>query len=265
MRFDILTLFPQMFGEVLGESIIGRAVKNGILEIECTNIRDYSKNKHKNVDDYAYGGGTGLVMGVQPIYDAWKDVTAGEKVFTVYMSPQGKVLDQKLVKELAQKPRIAILCGHYEGVDERVIEEIVDMEISIGDYVLTGGEIPAMALIDSVSRMIPGVLPDSSAYEEDSHYNGLLEYPNYTRPEEILGKRVPDILLSGHHKNIAGWKRKQSLFRTWLKRPDLLKKADLSDQDIRFLKSVKGKKRKSFPTAVYAEDEACGKCTNKTK
>ena len=253
MRFDVLTLFPQMFEGVLGESMIARAQKNGHVELNYVNIRDFSKNKHKNVDDYAYGGGTGLVMGVQPIYDAYKSVVGKEKVFTVYMSPQGKVLDQKLVRELAEKPRIAILCGHYEGVDERIIEEIVDMEISIGDYVLTGGEIPAMALIDSVARMIPGVLPDSSAYEEDSHFNGLLEYPNYTRPEEICGKRVPDILLSGHHKNITAWKRKQSLFRTWLKRPDMLKKAPLTDEDRKFLKNLKGKKRNSFKTGVYEE------------
>ena len=251
MRFDVLTLFPQMFEGVLGESMIARAQKNGHIELNYVNIRDYSKSKHKNVDDYAYGGGTGLVMGVQPICDAYNTVTEGEKVFTVYMSPQGKVLDQKLVRDLAKKPRIVVLCGHYEGVDERAIEEIVDMEISIGDYVLTGGEIPAMALIDSVARMIPGVLPDSSAYEEDSHYNGLLEYPHYTRPEEINGKRVPDVLLSGHHKNIMAWKRKQSLFRTWLKRPDMLKKAPLTEEDKKFLKSLKGKRRKSFKTGVY--------------
>ena len=253
MRFDVLTLFPQMFEGVLGESMIARAQKNGHIELNYVNIRDFSKSKHKNVDDYAYGGGTGLVMGVQPIYDAWKSVTGGEKAFTVYMSPQGKVLDQKLVRELAEKERIVLLCGHYEGVDERVIEEIVDMEISIGDYVLTGGEIPAMAVIDSVSRMIPGVLPDSSAYEEDSHFNGLLEYPHYTRPEEIMGRRVPDILLSGHHKNITEWKRKQSLFRTWLKRPDMLKKASLTDDDKKFLNKLKGKRRNSFKGALYQE------------
>ena len=251
MRFDVLTLFPQMFESVLGDSIIFRARKNVHIELNFINIRDFSKSKHKNVDDYAYGGGTGLVMGVQSIYDAWKSVAGDEKVFTIYMSPQGKVLDQKLVRQLAEKERIVLLCGHYEGVDERVIEEVVDMELSIGDYVLTGGEIPAMAVIDSVSRMIPGVLPDSSAYEEDSHFNGLLEYPHYTRPEEILGKRVPDVLLSGHHKNITAWKRKQSLFRTWLKRPDMLKKAPLTDEDGEFLRLLKGKKRKSFKNAVY--------------
>ncbi|MFA7636820.1 MAG: tRNA (guanosine(37)-N1)-methyltransferase TrmD [Monoglobales bacterium] len=253
MRFDVLTLFPAMFEGVLGESMIARARKNGHIELNYVNIRDFSKSKHKNVDDYAYGGGTGMVMGVQPVYDAWRAVTGGEKVFTVYMSPQGKVLDQKLVRELSEKPRIVVICGHYEGLDERVIEEIVDMEISIGDFVLTGGEIPAMALIDSVARMIPGVLPDSSAYEEDSHFNGLLEHPLYTRPEEILGKRVPDILLSGHHKNIVAWKRRQSLFRTWLKRPDMLRKAPLTEEDKKFLKKLKGKRRSSFHSGVFPE------------
>lgn len=254
MRFDVLTLFPGMFEGTLGESILARAQKNGHIELNYVNIRDFSKNKHKNVDDYAYGGGTGMVMNVQSVCDAWKSVTNGEKVFTVYMSPQGRVLDQKLVRELAEKERIVLICGHYEGIDERAIEEVVDMEISIGDYVLTGGEIPAMALIDSVSRMIPGVLPDSSAYEEDSHFNGLLEYPHYTRPEEILGKRVPDVLLSGHHKNIMKWKREQSLFRTWLKRPDMLKKAPLTENDKKFLKRFKGKRRSSFKSAVYQEE-----------
>lgn len=255
MHFDILTLFPDMFKGVFEESIIGRGVSKGLLSFNYVNIRDFAANKHKRVDDYAYGGGTGLVMSVQPVYDAWKHVTAGEKIFTIYMSPQGKVLDQQLACELSKLPRIAVLCGHYEGFDERIIEEIVDLEVSIGDYVLTGGEIPAMAMIDSISRLIPGVLPDEEAYTNDSHYNGLLEYPNYTRPEEILGRKVPEILLSGHHKNIEKWKRRQSLFRTWLKRPDLIRKAELSADDIAFLKGLRYKRRKNFKNKGLNEPE----------
>ena len=235
MHFDILTLFPAMFESVFGDSMIARGVKNGHLSFNYVNIRDYSTDKHRKVDDYAYGGGTGLVMAVQPIYDAWKAVTNGEKVFTVYMSPQGRKLDQGLVNELAGHERMVVLCGHYEGVDERVIEEIVDMEVSIGDYVLTGGEVPAMAMIDAVSRLVPGVLPSSDAYSDESHFSGLLEHPNYTRPETILGKTVPEILLSGHHKNIEKWKRHQSLIRTLKKRPDMLKTAPLTKEDKQFL------------------------------
>lgn len=239
MHFDILTLFPAMFESVFGDSMIARGVKNGHLSFNYVNIRDFSIDKHRKVDDYAYGGGTGLVMAVQPIYDAWKAVTNGEKVFTVYMSPQGRKLDQQLVNELATHDRMVVLCGHYEGVDERVIEEIVDMEVSIGDYVLTGGEVPAMAMIDAVARLVPGVLPSSEAYSDESHFSGLLEHPNYTRPETILGKTVPDILLSGHHKNIEKWKREQSLLRTLKKRPDMLETAPLTDEDKKFLKKFK--------------------------
>ncbi len=253
MRFNVLTLFPDMFESVMGDSIIARAVTRDILSFNYVNIRDFAANKHRKVDDYAYGGGMGLVMSYQPIYDAWKYACGGKKVFTVYMSPQGRVLDQKLVCELARLPEITVLCGHYEGVDERVIEDIVDMEISIGDYVLTGGEIPAMALIDSVSRIVPGVLPGEEAYSNDSHFNGLLEYPNYTRPFEINGKKVPEILMSGHHDNIEKWKRLQSLYRTWLKRPDLLRKADLTESDMEYLKQFKGRRRKKIKIPITDE------------
>lgn len=250
MHFDILTLFPDMFRGVFGDSIIKRAADNGILSFNYVDIRDFTENKHRKVDDYAFGGGTGLVMSVQPIVDAYKSVTNGEKVFTVYMSPQGKVFNQNMAREFAKKKRMVILCGHYEGIDERAIEEIVDMEVSIGDFVLTGGEIPAMALVDSVARMIDGVLPNEEAYSMESHYGGLLEYPNYTRPYEIHGKKVPDILLSGHHKNIEIWKHKQALYRTWLKRPDMIRKYKLTEDDKKFLAKFKGKRRKNLP-AVY--------------
>lgn len=245
MRFDVLTLFPEMLEAVLGQSIIGRARDKGILELNFINIRDFTEDKHKRVDDYAYGGGTGLVMGFQPIYSAYKELTKGltYKPLTVYMSPQGKVLTQKAAHAFLEHKHIVILCGHYEGVDERVLEEIVDVELSVGDYVLTGGEIPAMAFIDSVARMVDGVLPDEAAYSEESHYNGLLEYPQYTRPVDIMGHAVPEVLLSGHHKNINIWRRQQALYRTWLKRPDMLKKAELTEADKKFLNRLKGKRR----------------------
>lgn len=226
MIFDILTLFPESIDSFLSESIIGRAREKGIITIRTHNIRDYSLDKHKKVDDYPYGGGTGMVMTPQPIYDAWKHVIKDleYKPKTIYMSPQGKVLTQKIANELKNENHIILLCGHYEGIDERVIEEIVDMEISIGDYVLTGGELPAMVLVDCVSRMIDGVLPSEDAFSEESHYDGLLEYPQYTRPPEFLSKSVPDILLSGHHANIEKWRDAQKIERTRKKRPDLYRK-----------------------------------------
>lgn len=238
MRFDILTLFPEMLEAILSESIIGRAEKNKILEIKCTNIRDFANNKHNSVDDYPYGGGFGMVMQAPPIYRAYESIADGEKPYTVYMSPQGKVLTQEKAIELSKKDRIVILCGHYEGVDERVLEEIVDEEISIGDYVLTGGELPAAVLVDAVSRMLEGVLPQSESFEDESIYSGLLEYPQYTRPPEFLGREVPEVLLSGHHVNIENWKRKEALKRTYIKRPDLLKKATLTDKDKKILDEI---------------------------
>lgn len=240
MRIDIMTLFPEMCERVLGESIIGRSREAGLVEINCVNIRDYSTDKHRRVDDTTYGGGTGMIMQVQPIYDCFCALTEkiGTRPHLVYMSPQGKTLTQQRVKELAELENIAILCGHYEGVDERVIEEIVDEEISIGDYVLTGGELPALVLADSISRMLPGVLANDEAYEEESHYNSLLEYPQYTRPYEWHGKKVPDVLLSGHHANIVKWRREQSLQRTAERRPDLLENAELNKKDLTFLEKL---------------------------
>ena len=223
IRFDILTLFPEMFNSIMNESIIGRAVENGYVEINPVNIRDYSKDKHNRVDDYPYGGGAGMVMQPGPIYDAYKSVANDEKVPVIYMSPQGKQFTQDIAQKLALNDRIVLLCGHYEGVDERVLEEIVTDEISIGDYVLTGGELPAMVVIDTVSRLIPGVLADDSTKEE-SFSDGMLEYPQYTRPIEFMGKKVPDVLVSGHHANIAKWRKEESYKRTLRKRPDLLNK-----------------------------------------
>lgn len=241
MRIDILTLFPEMCETVLSESIIGRAREENKVEINCRQIRDYSTDKHRRVDDTPYGGGMGMVMQVQPIYDCYMSLCddIGKRPHLIFMSPQGKVLTQKRVKELAEMENIAILCGHYEGVDERVIEEIVDEEISVGDYVLTGGELPALILADSVSRMLPGVLKNDEAYTEESHYNSLLEYPQYTRPFEWHGKAVPDILISGHHKNIEKYRREESLKRTYLRRPELLSKAELTKKDIAFLSEFK--------------------------
>ncbi len=230
MKFSVLTLFPEMLS-ALGESIIGRAINKGIIETEYINIRDYSKDKHRRVDDYPYGAGGGMVMQPQPIYDAYKAVAGENKPHVIYMSPQGATLTQNKAKELAQNDHIVILCGHYEGVDERILEEIVDEEISIGDYVLTGGELPAMVLIDCVCRMIEGVLDSSETASVESHYNGLLEYPQYTRPPEFMGRQVPEILLGGHHANIEKWRREQSILRTARKRPDLIEKASLTDKE----------------------------------
>ena len=246
MRIDILTLFPDMCNSVLSESIIGRARENGFVEIECTDIRDYTADKHNRVDDAPYGGGPGMIMQAQPIYDCFEALCKklGKRPRLIYMSPQGKVLTQQKVKQLAQEESIAILCGHYEGVDERVIEEIVDEEISIGDYVLTGGELPALILADSIARMLPGVLAGEEAYSEESHYSSLLEYPQYTRPPEWRGRQVPQVLLSGHHGNIKRWRREQSLRRTYERRADLLERAQLDKNDKKFLSSLKSDSEK---------------------
>ena len=239
MKFNVLTLFPEMFS-ALDESIIGRGKEKGLIDINLINIRDFSKNKHKKVDDTPYGGGAGMVMEPTVVYDAYCSVKE-PNVKVIYMSPQGKTLNQQMVQDLAKEENIILLCGHYEGIDQRVIDEIVDEEISIGDYVLTGGELPAMVLIDSVSRYVEGVLKEDSVQEE-SFTDGLLEYPQYTRPEVFLGKRVPEVLLSGHHENIKKWRRNQSIINTYLKRPDLLKEIKLSDKEQKMLSEYKNLK-----------------------
>lgn len=240
MKINIMTLFPEMCEAVLSESIIGRARENGFVEIECVNIRDYTKDKHNRVDDAPYGGGMGMLMQVQPIDDCYKAICekSGKKSRLIYMSPCGEVLTQEKVKKLASLDEITLLCGHYEGIDRRVIDSLVDEEISVGDYVLTGGELPALILADAVSRMLPGVLPNDEAKELESHYNGLLEYPQYTRPYEWNGMKVPDVLISGHHGNIEKWRREQSLLMTAKYRPDMLGKADLSESDKKFLEGI---------------------------
>lgn len=240
MRIDILTLFPEMCNSVLGESIIGRARAAGKVEINSIDIRNYSEDKHRRVDDKPYGGGMGMVMQAEPIYKCFEDLCndIGERPHLIYMTPQGKTLTQDRVKELAKMNNIAILCGHYEGIDERVIEALEPEEISVGDYVLTGGELPALIVADSVSRMLDGVLSNDECFEEESHYNSLLEYPQYTHPSEWRGREVPEVLLSGHHGNVDKWRREQSLKRTFERRPDMLDKAELTKADKKFLNTI---------------------------
>lgn len=229
MIFDIMTLFPELVEYVLGESVIGRAQKSGAIEIKCHNIRDYSENKHRRVDDTPYGGGKGMLMMAPPIYNCYRSIleqrnVPDEKRRVVYMSPAGSLLEQKKAEELSTYEHLIVLCGHYEGVDRRIIDEIVDDEISIGDYVLTGGEIPACILVDCVSRLVDGVLSAPECYLEESISGGLLEYPQYTRPYEFHGVKVPDVLISGHHENVDKWRMERSMEETRLKRPDLYEK-----------------------------------------
>ena len=242
MRIDIMTLFPDVVGDMLCESILGRAQERGYIRIECHQIRDYTTNKQNQVDDYPYGGGRGCVMQAQPLHACWKHICdeAGFRVHTIYMSPCGKVFCQEDAKRLKNSyDRLILVCGHYEGIDERFIDECVDEEISIGDFVLTGGEIPAMAVADAVCRLVPGVLPDEECFTNESHWDGLLEYPQYSRPEIWNERRVPEILLSGHHANIAKWRRKQSIIRTRDRRPDMYAKLDLSSkQDRKLLQEI---------------------------
>lgn len=240
MRIDLVTLFPEMCETVMAESIIGRARKKGAIQVCCHQIRDYANNKHNRVDDSPFGGGMGMLLMAEPIARCLDDLIdqLGEKPHIVYMSPQGKTLTQQRVRELAQMENLTLLCGHYEGIDERIIEEYVDEELSIGDYVLTGGELPALVVADAVSRMIDGVLSDQECFQEESHFNGLLEYPHYTRPADWRGRKVPDVLLAGHHGNVQKWRHEQSLIRTAQKRPEMLENADLAKKDKEFLQKL---------------------------
>ncbi len=241
MNFTVLTLFPEMIEQGIRTSITGRALAQGTITLRTVNIRDFAPARYGHVDDYPYGGGAGMVMMAPPIYEAWESATAGteKKPRLVYMTPQGRVFDQSLAKEYAKEEDLVILCGHYEGVDERVLEELGAERISIGDYVLTGGELPAMVVIDAVSRMVPGVLSNEESGETESFMNGLLEYPQYTRPDVFMGREVPEVLKSGHHANIARWRRDQSLLRTLEVRPDLLETAELDKKDKIFLEKAK--------------------------
>ena len=294
MNFHILTLFPEMVENGLKTSIIGRAVAGGLLSIEAVNIRDFAFNKHQSVDDYPYGGGAGMLMQAEPVYLAYKDieeriqkriqnakmqnaeteeqdaevkvqnagiqdaetVSPDKKLRVVYLSPQGKTFDQKMAEELAEEEDLVLLCGHYEGIDERVLEEIVTDYVSIGDYVLTGGELPAMVMVDTISRLVPGVLHNDVSAEFESFQDNLLEYPQYSRPEEWHGKKVPPVLLSGHHANIEKWRREQSILRTYERRPDLLDKSTLTWKEKKWLEETVKEK------TVHEEPEDVTECTN---
>lgn len=240
MKFHILTLFPEMIEQGLNTSILGKAMQNGFVALDAINIRDYTADKHKKVDDYPYGGGAGMVMQAQPIYDAWKSVVEniGYEPRCVYLTPQGRTFNQDMAKDFAREKDLIFLCGHYEGVDERVLEEIVTDFVSIGDYVLTGGELPAMVMVDAISRMVPGVLTNAESGTGETFEGSLLEYPQYSRPVEWNGKRVPDVLLSGDHRKVDAWRHAQSVLRTLENRPDLLDDAELSLEDVKQILSV---------------------------
>ena len=233
MQFYIMTLFPEMVMGGLKTSIIGRAIKNELLSIEAINIRDYAFNKHNSVDDYPYGGGAGMLMQAEPVYQCYKALEdrIGKRPRVVYLSPQGQTFNQKMAEEFAEEEELVFLCGHYEGIDERVREEIVTDYVSIGDYVLTGGELPSMIMVDAISRLVPGVLHNDVSAEFESFQDNLLEYPQYSRPETWHDKKVPEVLMSGHHANIEKWRREQSVIRTAKNRPDLLEKAELTDKE----------------------------------
>lgn len=239
MKYTVLTLFPEMIEQAMSTSITGRAMEKGLIHLEAVNIRDYADNKHNRVDDYPYGGGAGMVMQAEPVYRAYMD-KAGENSGArrvIYLTPQGKVFNQDMAESLSKEEELFFLCGHYEGIDERVLETIVTDHISIGDYVLTGGELPALVVMDAISRLVEGVLNNDESAQTESFYDNLLEYPQYTRPDVWQGKKVPQVLLSGHHKNIQEWRRQQSILRTLLRRPDLLENAPLTKKDIDFLRA----------------------------
>ena len=241
MKFHVMTLFPEMIEDATKVSILGRAINNDLISIDAINIRDFSENKHMKVDDYPYGGGAGMVMQAMPIYKAYRSIIDKsqnkKKPRVLYMTPQGKVFNQKMAEELAKEDELIFLCGHYEGIDERVLEEIVTDNVSIGDFVLTGGELPSLRMLDAISRLVAGVLHNDVSAEFESFQDNLLEYPQYSRPEEVLGRKVPEVLLSGHHRNIEKWRREQSIIRTYERRPDLLEKANLSNKEKEFLEN----------------------------
>lgn len=240
MIFHVLTLFPDMIRDGLNTSVTGRALASGRIRLNAVNIRDYSKDKHKHVDDYPYGGGAGMVMQPEPIALAYEDIVKDmeKRPRVIYVTPQGSVFNQSMAEELAKEEELVFLCGHYEGVDERILEEIVTDYVSIGDYVLTGGELPALVMMDAISRLVPGVLNNEDSAEFESFHDNLLEHPHYTRPVEYRGSRVPDVLLSGHHANIDRWRREQSLKRTLERRPDLLETAELTEKDVEYLRTL---------------------------
>lgn len=242
MNYYVMTLFPEMIEQGMNTSIIGRAMEKGLLSLECHNIRDYTSDKHGHVDDYPYGGGAGMVMQAQPVYDCYQAIEEkiGKKPRVIYLTPQGKVFQQKMSIDLAKEENLVFLCGHYEGIDERVLNRIVTDEVSIGDYVLTGGELAAMVMMDSIARNVPGVLNNEVSAETESFSDGLLEYPQYTRPEYFMGERVPEVLLSGHHEKIARWRRDQSIARTYERRPDLFQEAWYDKKDMKYIRETYG-------------------------
>ena len=246
MNYHVLTLFPEMIENGMNTSITGRAITKGLLSLEAINIRDFAFNKHQKVDDYPYGGGAGMLMQAEPVYLSYESIAEriGRKPRVIFLTPQGKTFNQDMAKEFALEEDLVFLCGHYEGIDERVLEEIVTDYVSIGDYVLTGGELPAMVMMDSISRMVPGVLNNQESGETESFAGNLLEYPQYSRPEEWHGKKVPEVLMSGHHANIEKWRREQSVYRTAKRRPDLLKKADLTNKEWNYVRQLRNSGRK---------------------
>ena len=247
MNFHVMTLFPEMIERAMGESITGRAIKAGHISVNAVDIRDFANNKHNRVDDYPYGGGAGMVMQAEPVYQCYESICRSienARPRVVFMTPQGRTFNQQIAEELSREEDLVLLCGHYEGIDERVLEKIVTDNVSIGDYVLTGGELPALVVMDTISRLVPGVLNNGMSAVKESFSDNLLEYPQYTRPEEWMGEKVPPVLLSGHHKNIAAWYREQSILRTAKNRPDLLEKAELTEKERLWLRQqLEGEER----------------------
>ncbi|MBQ8307157.1 MAG: tRNA (guanosine(37)-N1)-methyltransferase TrmD [Blautia sp.] len=255
MRYHVMTLFPEIIESCMKSSITGRAIDAGILSLSAVNIRDYAFNKHQKVDDYTYGGGAGMLMQAEPVYLCWESIAGNlpRKPRTIYLTPQGRLFDQQMARELAQEEDLIFLCGHYEGIDERVLEEVVTDQVSIGDYVLTGGELPALVMMDAISRMVPGVLGNEESGETESFSGGLLEYPQYSRPMVWHGREVPEVLMSGHHANVDKWRRERSIERTVRNRPDLLKKAELTNQEWAYVRELKRRLKEEQQTAKEEE------------